>query len=429
VARGAVAVSEPIVYTGRAARQVDAATVEVARAAAAKARAEAEAATTEARLRAEEARRQARAAARQAAREERERERARRREARAARLADWRRALAGHGPLTATLAVIALFVGVALPAQIGFLAQRWPLPMALAGGIALEALTWVFALQGRAREARGLSGGVHYAGIWAAAATAAAVNLVHGAAMWGPGFAIVAACGSLAAPVVWHMYLYAVRHDGDRDPKAARLARRRRRHHRKVARLADRIASALPQGLDPDEAWERAWRAVHGAEPGVTAVLLERQAKAAAKVAQLTAPAPEQAPATDPAPAAETDAPALPAPHEPETVAPAPRPRPKRAPRKAAATTAPARGARNVADLLGDARELTADWPERRLSAEALRTALHIKAATARELRDALKAERAAAPAAEPGPDPAGAEGSDASPAPTAAEAAEDQAA
>jgi hypothetical protein len=143
----------------------------------------------------------------------------------------------------------------------------------------------VFALQGRAREARGLSAGVHYGGIWGAAGIAAWINLSHGARMWGSGFAIVAACGSLAAPIVWHMYLLSQKNTPTTDPQQVRRARSRRRHHRKVARLAARMATALPQDLDPDEAWTLAWRAVHGAEPGITAALLADHHKAAAKVA------------------------------------------------------------------------------------------------------------------------------------------------
>ncbi|XUL94312.1 DUF2637 domain-containing protein [Streptomyces galilaeus] len=54
---------------------------------------------------------------------------------------------------------------------------------------------------------------------------------------------------------------------------------------------------------------------------------------------------------------------------------------------------------RSYDDLLIAARAATAQWPEARLNAEAIRTEIHCSAANARRLRDALKAERAQAPA------------------------------
>ncbi len=49
--------------------------------------------------------------------------------------------------------------------------------------------------------------------------------------------------------------------------------------------------TSLPDGLAPDAAWTLAWRAIHGAEPGVTGALLERHREAATRVAALTQPA------------------------------------------------------------------------------------------------------------------------------------------
>ncbi|WP_354642903.1 hypothetical protein [Kitasatospora camelliae] len=277
--------SQPTIYSARAARQLDAVTVEIARSQAARERSEAESAAQAARLQAELNRQEALAELRSIADGENARRRERRRAERAARWTARQHALSKRAELAATVAVIVLFVVVAMPAQISFLAQRWPLPMALAGGIALETLTWVFALQGRARDARGLSAAAHHAGIWLAATVAAGINLVHGAQMWGPGFAVVAACGSLAAPITWHMYLLSQRNDHG-GPEDARHERRRRRHHRKVARVADRLATALPPDVTSEQLWTLAWRSVHGADPGVTAELLEGHSKAATKVAE-----------------------------------------------------------------------------------------------------------------------------------------------
>ncbi|KKD07123.1 DUF2637 domain-containing protein [Streptomyces sp. WM6386] len=50
---------------------------------------------------------------------------------------------------------------------------------------------------------------------------------------------------------------------------------------------------------------------------------------------------------------------------------------------------------RTPAELLAEARTVTADWPDSQINAEALRKALHCGAAPARQVRDALLAERA----------------------------------
>ncbi|MGW5010473.1 DUF2637 domain-containing protein [Streptomyces parvulus] len=65
-----------------------------------------------------------------------------------------------------------------------------------------------------------------------------------------------------------------------------------------------------------------------------------------------------------------------------------------KAPRKRA-TKGRGKPARSVADLLSEARKLTSDWPDAGINAEALRKALHCGAAPARQVRDALLAERA----------------------------------
>ncbi|WP_165985022.1 DUF2637 domain-containing protein [Streptomyces sp. YIM 98790] len=70
-------------------------------------------------------------------------------------------------------------------------------------------------------------------------------------------------------------------------------------------------------------------------------------------------------------------------------------------PRPAAGRTtrskgAKGRGRRTDAELLAEARQITADWPETRITAEAVREALRIAPARARALREMLRAERAA---------------------------------
>ncbi|MEU9346367.1 DUF2637 domain-containing protein [Streptomyces sp. NPDC048278] len=76
------------------------------------------------------------------------------------------------------------------------------------------------------------------------------------------------------------------------------------------------------------------------------------------------------------------------APQEPTPEAPKP---PRKRPAKSRAKTPP----RSLADLLTEARVITADWTNDAVNAEALRKALHCGSAPARTVRDALLAERA----------------------------------
>ncbi|WEP00208.1 DUF2637 domain-containing protein [Streptomyces sp. FXJ1.172] len=76
------------------------------------------------------------------------------------------------------------------------------------------------------------------------------------------------------------------------------------------------------------------------------------------------------------------------APEEPEREAPKP---PRKRPVKGKAKTPQ----RTTAELLAEARTVTADWKDAEINAEALRKALHCGSAPARQVRDALLAERA----------------------------------
>ncbi|WP_440580029.1 DUF2637 domain-containing protein [Streptomyces sp. PT19] len=93
-----------------------------------------------------------------------------------------------------------------------------------------------------------------------------------------------------------------------------------------------------------------------------------------------TVPKPGPEPVTEPAPESSAEQPTPPA---------------AKAPRKRAAKGRGKTAPRSLADLLSEARTLTADWPDTGVNAEALRKALHCGAAPARQVRDALLAERA----------------------------------
>lgn len=53
---------------------------------------------------------------------------------------------------------------------------------------------------------------------------------------------------------------------------------------------------------------------------------------------------------------------------------------------------------RSLDEILAEARQVTTAWPDAALTADGIRTAVRVSQATARTLRDTLKAERAAAP-------------------------------
>ncbi|WP_461036659.1 DUF2637 domain-containing protein [Streptomyces mayteni] len=72
-----------------------------------------------------------------------------------------------------------------------------------------------------------------------------------------------------------------------------------------------------------------------------------------------------------------------------------PLPRKPRKPQKPAGQAKPRR---SDDELLAKARETTADWPVRRITADALRAAMRVGPPRARALRDALRAERAKDP-------------------------------
>ncbi|MFD8619390.1 DUF2637 domain-containing protein [Streptomyces sp. NPDC059513] len=99
-------------------------------------------------------------------------------------------------------------------------------------------------------------------------------------------------------------------------------------------------------------------------------------------------PAAEQEP---PTPEPDTD----PAPERPGSAETEPKPKAKRPSRRPVKAKQPKR---TPEETLAEARETTTAWPDVALTADGIRTAVRVSQATARTLRDTLKAERAAQP-------------------------------
>ncbi|MEV6739134.1 DUF2637 domain-containing protein [Streptomyces sp. NPDC051104] len=91
------------------------------------------------------------------------------------------------------------------------------------------------------------------------------------------------------------------------------------------------------------------------------------------------------------APATEQETPELP----PAENAPAHSADPKPRPRRRTPAKGKTKAQRTFEDALTEARTVTAEWTEAELTADRLRTTLHVSQANARKLRDTLKGERA----------------------------------
>ncbi|WP_042365983.1 DUF2637 domain-containing protein [Streptacidiphilus neutrinimicus] len=111
-------------------------------------------------------------------------------------------------------------------------------------------------------------------------------------------------------------------------------------------------------------------------------------------IADLPESTPVPARTVPPVPPTEAPTAPEPAPAAPDRT-PVRRPRPATGPVPTAARTP--RPTRTPVELLEEARQLTADWPESQLTGEGIRKALRTSAANGRMLRELLQRERAAA--------------------------------
>ncbi|MGW1223859.1 hypothetical protein [Streptomyces sp. NPDC002530] len=389
-------------------------------------------------------------------REERDRVREARAAARAVRRAARGESLtAGNVYRKGTLALVTASALGSLPAQVlHFVAISpvlFPLPLAIEGA------AWVMAAGVAYADERGLPVWVRWllrSLVVGAAGFAASINYTYGTHLPGlsPSDAHTAGVG-LAAVTLLGPVLFEVRQwvstlsvkTGSAEDKARRRHdRKRRRQHRSIALLADRLVSAAPFGeLSFEDAFADAWEIETGTRtPGMTPNLHRRAARSIAALAEAQHPTdrthphragwfrrrrPVATPITGsahttakrstadlgestptPAPAAKPVR-ALPAPVVVDLVkrtAPIPvravaaeSTRPRRATGRVPAAARSKRPVRTAEQLLAEARSVTADWSTADLTAEAIRKAVHTSPAKARVLRDTLRAERSTAPA------------------------------
>ncbi|MFH8786301.1 DUF2637 domain-containing protein [Streptomyces roseoverticillatus] len=309
-----------------------------------------------------------------------------------------------------------------------------------------EGAAWA-ATFGAAQAARhGQPTARYRAATWGCALVAGAVNFWHGSHDYGLWLGVVLAAASLFAVGMWELHLHGAHAPTADERERSRHARRRRRHHWKVCRTADRLITAAPYGALPAEAaFISAWQVRHGTRPGLTAGLLGARLAAEAGIGQVVESATDSHPqrvtarlwtsTDDVLPVLGAISPIDLSKHQktsrsvanqsrgdqqesiPDRLAgsadpspdpvPAPTPiRSLRAPRRATGSVPPSartlRPVRTDDELLAEARDLTARWPREEVSAEGIRRALRVAPAKARWLRDRLKADRQAAAAPAP---------------------------
>lgn len=146
-----------------------------------------------------------------------------------------------------------------------------------------------------------------------------------------------------------------------------------------VTSYADALTRERERLLARAELRERHGRRWRSQTPRRERVLLKLGELNPAAEQEPPAPEPDKVPDPEPAGAPETE----------------PQPKAKRPPRRPVKAKQPKR---TPEEILAEAREVTMAWPDAALTADGIRTAVRVSQATARTLRDTLKAERAAQP-------------------------------
>jgi hypothetical protein len=207
--------------------------------------------------------------------------------------------------------LVSLSALASLPAQIiHFVAIHW---MLFPIGPALEGGAWVMAAGVAYADEKKLPAWVRWLlrGLsMGAAGYAAHINLGYGRSLEGHGLsaADAAAVGwGLAAVTMLGPLFFEVRQwvltltASQVDPKKqaeekarAKHEKKRRKHHKTVADIADRLISAAPYGsLKFEDAWAQAWAIVHGtSKPGMTPRFHAYAVRSAAALDAALEPAP-----------------------------------------------------------------------------------------------------------------------------------------
>ncbi|MEU0287508.1 hypothetical protein [Streptomyces sp. NPDC006147] len=225
----------------------------------------------------------------QAAKTKKLEEKAKRREKKAAaRKARNERLAAAIGqPLPWVMIVVVTSIAFAFPGQFSAvvgLGVIWVL--ALMVPVFIEGATWAMAWLRKWAVANNKPAGLYTVMTWLFASVAAALNAWHHADK--PQLAVVFAASSLFGVAVWEIYMHSQSHAaGGRTAEEIRIALLRRIKHPRVTRRATWLRTATFPPLSEADAWDRAWRQVHGAEPGVTKGILKTFGRRSGKVAGL----------------------------------------------------------------------------------------------------------------------------------------------
>ncbi|MEH0589830.1 hypothetical protein QA942_39695 [Streptomyces sp. B21-106] len=225
----------------------------------------------------------------QAAKTKKLEEKAKRREKRAAaRQARNERMAAAIGqPMPWVMTVVITSIAFAFPGQFSAVVDLGVLwVLALLVPVFIEGATWAMAWLRKWAVENDKPAKLYSVMTWTFASIAAALNAWHHADK--PELAVVFAASSLFGVGVFEIYLHSQMHRvGGRSAEEIRIALLRRIKHPRVVRRAAWLRTATMPPLSEAEAWDRAWRQVHGAEPGVTKGILKRFGKRAGKVAGL----------------------------------------------------------------------------------------------------------------------------------------------
>ncbi|MFD5588788.1 hypothetical protein ACFWII_33910 [Streptomyces sp. NPDC127063] len=225
----------------------------------------------------------------QAAKTKKLEEKAKRREKRAAarKARSERLSVAISQPLPWVMTVVITSIAFAFPGQYSAVVGLGVFfGLALLVPVFIEGATWSMAWLRKWAVANNKPAGLYTVMTWVFAAVAAALNAWHHANK--PQLAVVFAASSLFGVAVWEIYMHSQSHAaGGRTAEEIRIALLRRIKHPRVARRAAWLRTATIPPLSEADAWDRAWRQIHGAEPGVTKGILKRFGRRAGKVAGL----------------------------------------------------------------------------------------------------------------------------------------------